>query len=293
MSGRERFLVVGADGLIGHSLVENLLREGREVFGTTRRTDNPSPQRLPLDLGGEIAGWQPPAQINAAFLCAAVTNQETCRGNPAAALKVNVSGTVTVAEKLIKTGASVVFLSTNLVFDGATACVKPTDATNPKTEYGRQKRLAEEALLKSGGTVCVLRLSKVLHPQMPLLSKWASALRAAQPIYPLTDLRCSPVPLSFAVEAVCKAGLARLSGIFHVSGAEDVSYADIARHLAKMLNVNEQLVCPRTSMELGLQLEHLPEHTTLDCSSLVSALNSKLPDVHATLDSVIADLIAL
>ncbi len=291
MIKRERILVVGGDGLIGGALMRRLSSNHYEVLGTTRRSHMAVPNLILLDLRADVASWHPPENCSTVFLCAAITSQEACLLDTKATSQINVESTFAVAAKMVKAGAFVVFLSTNLVFDGSIAHTKPDHSTKPCSEYGRQKKLAEELLLGLGENVAVLRLSKVVHSGMPLLKKWTDALQKSQQINPLADLRCAPIPLNFVVEAMEQLGKTRLSGIFQISGERDISYAEIAMVLARKLNVNEQLVCPKTAKQLGLILDHVPAHTTLDTADIFTRLGMVVPSVVETLEQVMNDLI--
>ncbi len=292
MNAGKRLLVIGADGLIGRALVRSLSENHGEVMGTTRRSDQVSPASVLLDLTTDVTAWEPPPNCSAAFLCAAITSQEKCRADPAATARVNVIQTAELAKSLVAAGVFVVFLSSNLVFDGLVPTPKPDRAPLPRTEYGRQKADAEQRLLALGEGVAVVRLSKVFHPAMPLLQKWAEALRNGETIFPLADLVCSPIPLDFTLRALEKTGRERKPGIWQISGERDVSYAEIASLLAQRLNVDPSLVHPQSSIEQGLQLEHLPMHTTMDVSRVVDELDLTPPSVRATIDSVLENFSA-
>jgi len=287
-SRSSRFLVIGGDGLIGRALMRHLSGRGQEVLATTRRPDHVSPARPLLDLSCDASNWRPPPNCSVAFLCAAITSQEECLRDPAGTEQVNVTRTLELARCLFEAGIFVVFLSTNLVFDGANPMSKTSDAPRPQTEYGRQKALTEQSLLALGGRVAVVRLTKVFHGGMPLLQKWAKALRQGEIIFPLNDLRCSPISMDFVLRAFDRICDAFAPGIFQVSGERDVAYAEIAMHLARRLNVDERLVQPRSSQQLNLRLDYLPAHTTMDVSRLREELDLTPPDVWTTIDSVLA-----
>ncbi len=291
MKDRQRVLVVGSDGLIGQALLRHFSDRHRDVCGTTRRADRVSIDTMLLDLDQDLTAWRPPPDCSVAYLCAAVTNQEKCRLNPGATRQLNVTKTVELARILVDAGIFVVFLSTNLVFDGQAPMSQPGAAPNPRTEYGRQKVLAEQSLLEMGEKVAVVRLSKVFHGNMTLLKKWAAALRQAETISPLGDLVCSPIPLDFVVNVLDRVGGKGTPGVFQVSGECDVAYSEIALRLARRLEADERLVQPASSQQLGLHLEQSPAHTTMDVSRLVQQLGLTPPTVQVALDSAFANVL--
>jgi len=284
---KDTFLVVGADGLIGRKLVDYLKKKGESVLGTTRRPDTVSRSRVYLDLTADIAPWQPPRRISIAYLCGAVTSLRSCQESPEQTALVNVHHTIALAKKLANNGTFVVFPSTNLVFDGSVPFQKAGARMCPKTEYGRQKAEAERQLLASGDSVAVVRLTKVLPPDMPLFADWVRKLRHDEVITPFSDMVMSPVLLDSVVAILYRVGKKRLAGIVQVSGEKDVTYEEVARHIALKMGANVTLVQSIKSCESGLSPEAVPRHTTLDTSRLRNELGVELPEVWAIVDSVL------
>ena len=196
---------------------------------------------------------------------------------------MNVEGTLALARRLAERDALVVFPSTNLVFDGARP-FPPADAPlNPQTEYGRQKAEVEHAL-RELPRHAIVRFTKVLGPGAALLSGWADALRRGVAVHPFADMQMAPVPLAFAVEALLRVGAAAVEGVVQVSAAGDISYAAAARHVARSVQADEQLVQPILAAKSGLQLEHLPAHTTLDATRLAQTLGLAPPDARVAIE---------
>jgi dTDP-4-dehydrorhamnose reductase len=279
-------LVVGADGLVGGELFRRFRARGPTV-GTSRRADS---EFLKLDLAEAAAGWQLPGQVSIAFLCAAVTSLQSCRENPAASKRVNVTNTVALAEQLVASGGRVVFLSTGLVFDGSQPFWRESDAVNPRCEYGRQKAEAERALVALGANVAVVRLAKVVAPGMPLFLRWAEELRAGRSIRPFSDYVMSPISLTFVAQALGQLAARWTPGFLHVGADADVSYADAAARLAVRLGANANLVQPTTSRAAGVDLEIVPQFTTLDTTRLRTELGLATPSATRSLDDCFASL---
>jgi dTDP-4-dehydrorhamnose reductase len=295
MAEDSAILVVGADGLIGRALAERLAREKQPLVQTVLQkgdiTDignkgaeiSDVPLFLALDLARDAASWRPPRPVSVAYLCAAVTSQEYCRRHPRESRAVNVAGTLTLARRLAVGGARIVFLSSNLVLDGAAACQRADTPLRPQCEYGRQKAEVERELRELPGA-CIVRLTKVLGPAAPRLAEWATALAAGRPVRPLADLRMAPVPLGFVVEVLLRLAAVPLEGVVQVSAAEDITYEQAARHIARRLAADPSLVQPLTAAAAGLDLEHLPAHTTLDTTRLRTELGLAPPDVWAAVE---------
>lgn len=284
----QAWLVVGGDGLIGRALARRLEADGRAVLATTRRRGCAGPLRPHLELAQDPSGWTPPRPVSVAFLLAAAANQLSCCADPAASRRINVDHTAALARRLIALGAFVVFTSTNLVFDGEAprypVCAEP----HPTGEYGRQKAEAERALLALGPQVAVVRLTKVLAAEMPLIGGWVESFKAGRPVEAFTDLICAPMPVGFVAEALARIGAARKGGVYHLSGADEVSYADLARSLARRLGVDSALVRPTTSAAAGVKLQALPRHSSLDANDVAETFALPPPHLDAVIESCLA-----
>ena len=279
-------LVIGADGLMGRALVNYLTHIGKTVLETTRRLDTISERRVFLDLTKDVSDWHPPCQVSVAYLCAAVTLLERCRKEPAQSAMVNVHNTIALAKTLVASGTFVVFPSTNLVYDGSIPFRKADDPVCPLTEYGWQKSEAEKLLLALGDLISVVRFTKVIGPNMPLFKGWIQTLRNNEVIHPFSDMVMAPVPLPFAVDVFRRVAEARLPGIVQVSGERDVTYKQVAYHIAPCISARLDLVQPLRSEEAGLQFEAIPTYTTLDMTRLHTEFGIEPPDVWLAIDSV-------
>src|SRR5215470_5387408 len=93
-------LLVGGDSEIGRAAEAHLRRRHR-VVTTTRRPQRVSADRVMLDLAGDVSRWEPPAGVTAACICAAVARLADCANDPVASARVNVSGTLALAERIL------------------------------------------------------------------------------------------------------------------------------------------------------------------------------------------------
>jgi dTDP-4-dehydrorhamnose reductase len=282
---QQKYLVIGWDSQLGSALAHYLKGVGEKVYTTTRRLQQLSDLNLHLDLSGDVSQWKPPEDINIAFLFAAVTSVEKCRTDPEVTRKINVENTIVVAKKLIEKGALIVFPSTNLVFNGDAPYIKADCQISPCVEYGRQKAEVERRILELGTDIVIVRLTKVIGSKMTIFKDWYENLQKNQVIHPFSDMVMSPISLDFTIKAIDNLSRQRRSGIWQISGEEDVSYEQIARHIAKKNGFSEKYVQPIKTDESGLIFEHVPKHTTLDISKLKNEMGICPPGVWETIDT--------
>lgn len=280
----DRLLIVGADGLLGGTLRRHLQRSGREVAATSLLRVTDSQNVLHLDLTQLPETWPELPACRAVVLCAAITNLEQCRANPIGTRLVNVTRTLALLERLAQQGAFVVFISSNLVFDGTKPGRQPEEPVCPRTEYGRQKAEAEAALLRLRDQAAIVRLTKVIHPDLPLMRGWLQSLREGKPISPYQDFVCSPITLDATVGALAEIAAQRRAGIWQLSASADITYAGIARCLAQGGGFESALIQPGCAPAGAL--EHLPPHSTLDASRAQRELGFELLDPASAIDRV-------
>ena len=191
-----------------------------------------------------------------------------------------------LAKEGVRRGIHILFLSSDKVFDGTIPHRKADDPRCPKTEYGKQKADAEQLILAMKGEPGVVRFSKVLDSEAPLLTGWIESLTTGNGIDAFSDMTMAPVPVDIAVNALIAATEDKLSGILQVSGPEDITYADAARHLASKLNADAALVNEGTTAQAGFPLEKSPQNTTLDTRRLFQEFGIDVPPATRVLDSL-------
>jgi dTDP-4-dehydrorhamnose reductase len=284
MSASDRFLVIGGNSLLGGKLLHRWQLQGREVLATTRRPAAPGTEWLHLDLAEPLDDWTAPFSGGVAVVCAASTNQEECRRNPAATRQINVKQTIQLARQLIAEDWFLVFLSTSVVFDGKKPARRTDEPVSPMTEYGRQKAEVETALLELAPRAAIVRLGKVVHRDLAVFRTWDATLSASRVINPFSDYVCSPIRLDQATDVVGQIAERRLEGIWHASAKDEATYAEIARVLARKGGYPEELVRPMPA-PAGL-LEHLPIHSGLEVSQTEKALGITFPSCGQLIDTL-------
>lgn len=268
MEAYKSCLIVGADGAIGSALYHDLSAKLPEVRGTTRRktTTTPSGSIYQFDL---FAG--PPYPFGSfipevVFVCAAATSFSACEANPEATEKINVHASRDIIRHFLGCGSFVVFLSSSAVFCGRTKLPDESSPPTHTTEYGKQKALAESLLIdmdRQQSKIAIVRLTKVLSRKTPLVMDFISKINARITLRPFADLVISPISLGYVLAGLHTIALNRVGGIFHLSGAEDLSYADFARQIATALGASIDLVQPATSEQQGIHLIYAPTFPSL------------------------------
>lgn len=131
-----RVAVTGSKGQLGSTL-QRTLSSQHQLLGI----DLPEHDITDLSIIPTIADFRPDAIIHTA----AMTNVDGCERDPEAAYRINVLGTRNVAVAAQRSGSTLVYISTDYVFDGTKD--RPYweyDQANPLSVYGRTKWVGEE-----------------------------------------------------------------------------------------------------------------------------------------------------
>ena len=291
MSGkRASYLVIGGDSLVGGETVKIFRRRGLQVLSTTRRAETVGPDRILLDFERPET-YYVPQEIDCALVIAAATNYERCAIDPMAR-RINVELIPNLVITLIQQGVHVLFISTNSVFGGEQPWPDEDAPHRPGIPYAEQKSLGEAAIHAGlSGTdgearLSIVRLTKILSIDVPPVPGWRAAWACGEAVEPFEDLIFAPMSVKFCAESLVTLAEKRPPGNLHLSGAENVTYVELARVLALRFGIDTKLIRPTTSKARGIHIPFLPTYSGLGMQR-TARLTGVLPQ---TLDAVIADL---
>lgn len=284
--------IIGIDSEIGRALGNTLAARGDRFIGTTRRRERIGKSIRYLNLDDPKSSDSDFPEADVAFFCSAVTSFADCRNRPELARRVNATTPAAIAARLVEQGTRVVLLSTSAVFD---CCVPRMTADRPRlpaSAYGHTKAEAEVAFLALGPSASVLRMTKVLPPNMKLFADWIRALILAKAIRASDDLRFCPIAPDHAVQALVAIADHGEGGIYQVSGAADISYAEAARYIAGQLGAPAHLVDVCLAADLNIPSEEVTAYTSLDTARLAALCGFVAPEPWKVLDSIIKPQVA-
>ncbi len=141
-----RWLVVGSGGMLGQDLVATLRDRGEVVI---------TPSASELDITAVVAPWR---EVDVVVNCAAYTAVDRAEEDEAAAFAVNAVGAAHVARAARQSGARLVHISTDYVFEGHATAPYAEDAPfAPRSAYGRTKGAGEWAVRAEAPDSLVVR----------------------------------------------------------------------------------------------------------------------------------------
>ena len=235
-------LIIGGDSNIGRSLSKFWSESGVEHHASTRQFKKKSKIRPFIDLES-ISTPAMKSEYTAVVYCAGITSLNACESDPSGAYQVNVVGILALARYFSTSRTYQLLLSSDKVVTTRKPYTTRSSENLPETEYGRQKVEAEKGILGLDNTG-VLRISKVISPETPLLRQWENDLISGKPIYPYYDVSVKPVSLMDVVQKIDGLINKQATGISYAYGLVEQTYVDLARMLVNHLCVSEKLLHP-------------------------------------------------
>ena len=266
-----RVLVTGAGGQLGRAL-GTAGPPGVEL----RMLDRSSLDIAdPAAVADYCVAWRPEVILNAA----AYTAVDLAESEPEAARLGNVTGPAALAGVAARTGARLVHVSTDFVFDGrASRPYAPGDPTDPLGEYGRSKLEGERAVLDAlGERAIIVRTAWVYAASgRNFVTTMLRLMATRDEVRVVSDQVGSPTA-AFSLAQVLWALAARpdVSGVFHWTDAGVASWYDFAVAIAEEGHAAGLLERPVRVVPIMTEdyptPARRPSYSVLDCRGTVQA----------------------
>lgn len=271
-----KFFVTGGSGLLGSNFVSLAGSIGHEVIATGLRHK----ATLTLDITDRaktlkvISENTPDVVVHSA----AMANVDQCENERDAAWMANVDGTRNVADACLRSGAKLIFISTDYVFDGKHGPYSEDDETNPINFYGRTKLEAERIVLALGERAAVVRTTVIYgfggHKQN--FVTWViDALRKGNRTPVVTDQFNSPTFAKNCAEGILAISEKNASGIYNIVGRSCTNRHDFAVKIAQKFGLRSELLVPVDSVTLN-QPAKRPKNSCLLTGKAERELDSKI-----------------
>ncbi len=278
-----KVLITGAAGQLGRDVVDACLTAGDAVVAADR------PSLDITDVGAvrrAVEAERPDAIIN----CAAYTAVDDCEVNEALAHTINADAVAHLAAAADGTGAHLVQVSTDYVFDGTLdRPYREDDATNPLSAYGRTKLAGERAV---GDDAAIVRTSWVCGEYGNNMVKLVLRLfQTAPELAFVDDQRGCPTFTADLAQALRTVAAERRTGVHHLTNQRAVSWFEFVREIVESAGGDPAMVRPITTAELDPpRPAPRPANSVLDNAVWRDAGMPLLRDFRAPLDELVKRL---
>ncbi|MBL7857842.1 MAG: dTDP-4-dehydrorhamnose reductase [Cyclobacteriaceae bacterium] len=255
-----KILVTGSNGLLGQKLTQLLQQDASvELVATARGASVITINRgayFSLDITDAeqvekiITQVKPDIIINTA----AMTNVDQCETQQEACWSANVTAVENLIAACEKVHAHLIHVSTDFIFDGSHGPLDETEKPSPVNYYGESKLAAEQRVINSSLSWCILRTVLVYGITHDMsrsnIVLWVkNSLEQGKTIQVVNDQWRTPTLAEDLAMGCYLAAKKKASGIFHISGKDFLSPYDIAIKTAEYFSLDQSLIKPTDSTQ--------------------------------------------
>ncbi|MDR1903482.1 MAG: dTDP-4-dehydrorhamnose reductase [Treponema sp.] len=294
--------LIGNKGMLGTEL--SLLLEERKIpfTGTDRDVD--------ITDEAALTGFARQKPVNWIVNCAAYTAVDKAEDDGETCRALNTLGAANIARCAKSTGARLIQLSTDYVFDGkgnaaGDAAPRPCredDETNPIGVYGLTKRDGEQMVLENNPASYIIRTAWLYGAYGNNFVRTMLRLMGERDeVNVVNDQRGSPTwardlagLILTLIETADKPGAVVPCGIYHYTNEGNISWFDFALEIYRQgrsrgLLVKDCKVKPCTSTEFPARVKR-PEYSVLDKTKIKTTLGITIPAWDKSLGSFLGIL---
>jgi S-adenosylmethionine synthetase len=255
-----KVIVTGASGVLGSAVLNAFETAGHDVVGLGHSRVIGKIQKVDLTKVDEVNTFFNKFKPNWVIHCAGERRPDVVEKDPGAVQQLNaeVPGYLASLSKQLR--FTLVYISTDYVFDGTSPPYTPSSATNPLQLYGKSKRDGELAVLGVDGAEVIILRVPILYGPAPKNSD--SAINILLDIvqdqsgktYKM-DHYATRYPTNIIDIASFLVRLTSINGpippILHYSGDEPFTKYEICLTFAKILGLPHKHIIPDAEPPTG------------------------------------------
>lgn len=278
-----RIALTGAAGALGRELAAVL--EGDDLQALSRGALDVTDRSAVTECLGAM---RPDVIVHQA----AWTDVDGCEEDPERAYRVNAIGSRNVGEAAARHGAHLLYVSTDLVFDGTKASpYHEWDQPRPLQVYGRSK-LAGELACPPGSTI--VRTSWLCGHQGHNMVRSVLALAAEREEFGFVSDQLGSPTMAFDLVGMIRDLIReRLPGTFHVTNQGQASRYELARAVMELAGHDPGRVHPIGLSAFEDAIAPRPMNAALDNMALRLSGIRPLPPWRESLALLVGDLLRL
>lgn len=258
-----KILVTGANGLLGQTLIRQLIEKKYEVVATGRgpsrlimaALEGYSYKEIDITNGAAIQTFIMDEKPSIIVHAAAMTNVDQCELNKQDCYNINVTATRFIIDAAKAINARFVYVSTDFIFDGNNGPYKEDDEPAPVNYYGSTKLVAEKAVMESGLDWAIARTILVYGVGDPagrlnIVSWIKQSLQSSTKIRMVIDQWRTPTFVHDLAKGIILIIEKNAKGIYHLSGDQQMTPYEMAIETAKFFGLDETLIEKSSSPDI-------------------------------------------
>ena len=242
-----KLFIIGCNGQLGQDMVRCAAQQNFDVSCA----DFPAVDIANAkSVDDAVCGAKPDAIIN----CAAYTAVDSCETEAEKAYAINATGVAHLALAARRTGAKLVHISTDYVFDGTKmGPYVESDTPNPRSIYGKSKLAGEQELMQTYDRYFIVRIAWLFGTRGKNFLKTIRSLAekgaaTGQPVKVVKDQIGTPTYTGHVCEQILSLVNTDHFGLFHGTSEGWCSWFDFAKAIVAAYGIGAE-VLPCTTEE--------------------------------------------
>ena len=236
----KKILLTGCNGQLGRAIQKEY---GDTVeFLRTDFIDAEGITRLDISDIDQVMNFARAEKPDAIINCAAFTNVDGCETNEDAAFKANAIGPRNLAIASRETGAKLIHVSTDYVFEGnGTRPYVESDTPNPVSAYGRTKLVGEQFVRDFADRYFILRTAWLYGDGKNFVKTMLGAAQSRDEVSVVCDQKGSPTSAVELAKMIHFLEPTENYGIFHATCEGDTNWAEFTEEIYRKAGLSTKV----------------------------------------------------
>lgn len=278
----DKLLVIGATGLLGSKTFQ-LAKDKYETYGTYSSNKQASLEHLNVANRVQVELLIKKIKPDFVIDTHALNNVDYCETHQEEAFRINVQGSINIAQACHLINAKYAFISSDYVFDGHKKIFTEVDKCTPLNYYGKTK-CATEALLGALSIDYISARTSSIYGLGSSTGKksfipWLiENLKNGSPTKIISDLYYSPTYNVDIAESLFSLYQNNKSGIFHIVGKDCISKYSFAQYICEEFGYDTELLIPENFSKIGQKAKR-PKKVKMSMNKLIKTISKQPSDV--------------
>ncbi|UCH88792.1 MAG: SDR family oxidoreductase [Thermoplasmata archaeon] len=277
-----KVFITGASGLLGSKIMA-IAREDYEVLGQYNKVEFTMKgcQNVQLDLCDREKLFKTVGQFEPDFLIhtAAIRDMDYCEAHKEEALAANVEATRNISDICTEIGTKVIFISTDVIFDGTETEYKETSEPKPLNYYAETKVEGESIILQNSANL-IARISflygwNVSDRRLNFVTWVLNNLKLGNEIDLYMDHYRNGTFMDDAARLLLMMYMRGLSGIYHLAGKYCMNRFEMGELVCEVFGYDKEHLVAK-SLEEASWIAKRPTRVCMDVSKAEEDLGLNL-----------------
>ena len=236
----KKILLTGCNGQLGRAIQKEY--GDTDEFLRTDFIDAEGITRLDISDIDQVMNFARAEKPDAIINCAAFTNVDGCETNEDAAFKANAIGPRNLAIASRETGAKLIHVSTDYVFEGnGTRPYVESDTPNPVSAYGRTKLAGEQFVRDFADRYFILRTAWLYGDGKNFVKTMLGAAQSRDEVSVVCDQKGSPTSAVELAKMIHFLEPTENYGIFHATCEGDTNWAEFTEEIYRKAGLSTKV----------------------------------------------------